>query len=102
MAKENLIIGDIFQLPDGDMCIGLNTEKPALRDEWRQTPINELKDLVRGKVVRVKGANNDFTLEVRDVEVTASIADFKNIFLKVESNALSDKITMSDRLEIEL
>jgi hypothetical protein len=49
MARQRLNVGHIFELPDGHLVIGLYTRSDELRDQWRNTPIPDVKSQYEGK-----------------------------------------------------
>lgn len=102
MAKEILIVGTRLDLPDGSPVIGLNTMKQELRDEWREMNPNDLKLQFTGKTITVVGEDYQFETAIVGVEILNSIADFKNVFLKLKANANTRKIQLHDQVEVEL
>ncbi|MBL0017885.1 MAG: hypothetical protein IPP17_15985 [Bacteroidetes bacterium] len=102
MARQRLNVGHIFELPDGHLVIGLYTRSDELRDQWRNTPIPDVKSQYEGKKIHVFGEGYQFETEVLDVDISNSIADFKNVFLKLENNAMTRKIQTNDVVELEM
>ena len=102
MAKEILIIVDKFELPSGELVFGLNTARAELRDAWVNTSIAKLASSVQNKEIKVSGKDYEFTIKILDAEVYSSIADFKNIFIKLACSPKTKKINILDEIEIEL
>lgn len=102
MAREVLIIGHVGHPPSGGIFIGVNTGKEKLRYDWRALSFSELESKFSGKSIRIFGAEYDIQTKILEVKITASLADFKNIYLKIEENPLTKKIQELDELEIEL
>ena len=102
MAIEVLIIFDVFKLPDGKRVIGLNTEREQLRDHWRSMDTKRLKTQFEGKTIQVYGEDYRFETSVLGVEINNSLADFKNVFLKLDNNAFTQKIRVNDHVEVDL
>ncbi|MBK9451991.1 MAG: hypothetical protein IPN95_21745 [Bacteroidetes bacterium] len=102
MARQRLNVGDIFELPDGHLVIGLYTRSDELRDQWRNTPIPDVKSQYEGKKIHVFGEGYQFETEVLDVDISNSIADFKNVFLKLDNNEWTKRIQIDDAVEVEV
>jgi hypothetical protein len=102
MAREILIVYDKFELPDGEIVIGLYTGRKELKTQWRNTAIDDLKSQYEGKKIQVFGEGYQFQTNVLAVDITNSIADDKNVFLKLENNAYTKKIQLKDEVEVDL
>ncbi|MEY3442046.1 MAG: hypothetical protein RLZZ519_327 [Bacteroidota bacterium] len=101
MARQRLNVGDIFELPDGHRVIGLYTRSDELRDQWRNTSITDVRSQYLGKKIEVFGEGYQFETDVLDVEILNSIADFKNVFLKLDNNEWTKRIQMDDLVEVD-
>jgi hypothetical protein len=102
MAREILIVYDKFELPDGKLAIGLFTGREELKAQWRNTAIDDLKSQYEGKKIQVFGEGYQFETNVLAVDILNSIADFKNVFLKLDNNAFTKKIRINDEVEVDL
>jgi hypothetical protein len=102
MAREVLIVVHYFELPDGNLVIGLNTVRDELRDQWRKIWPNDLKAQFEGKKIKVFGEGYQFETNVLAVDILNSIADFKNVFLKLDNNPFTKKIQLNDEVEVYL
>jgi hypothetical protein len=102
MAREILIIGHVGTLPTGGIFIGVNTGNETMRLEWKKKSFTDLENLFTGKLIKIFGEEYEIQTKILDVKITASLADFKNIFLKIEENAMTKKIQELDEVEIEL
>jgi hypothetical protein len=100
MARKTLIVGGILELPDGSLVIGLNTNDDTLRGQWVSMKIAELKTQFEGKKIHVFGEGYAFETSVLGVEISNSIADFKNVFLKIANNEFTQKIRLNDEVEV--
>lgn len=102
MPKETLIIGDKFELPDGSVVIGLNTPKQDLRMDWRRMTMETLKAPFVGQEISIRGKDYQFQTKVLGVEILNSIADFKNVFLKIEKVTEASRIQQGDEVEVDI
>jgi hypothetical protein len=54
------------------------------------------------KTVKIAGDGYDLHTSILAVVVTASLADFKNVFLTIQENGMTARIREGDVLEVEL
>ena len=102
MTKEILIVGGVHSLPNGGILLGVNTMNEILRFEWRECSFSDLAGQFAGKSISIFGKEYEIHTKIVDVQISASIADFKNVFLKIEDIAMTSKIRELDEIEIEL
>ncbi len=102
MARQRLNVGHIFELPDGHLAIVLYTRSDELRDQWRNTPIPDVKSQYEGKKIHVFGEGYQFETDVLDVDILNSIAEFKNVALKLGNNEWTKLIQIDDLVEVEM
>jgi TRAP-type C4-dicarboxylate transport system substrate-binding protein len=102
MAREILIIVDKFALPSGELVFGLTTGRDELRDAWVNTTIEDLASSFKSKQIKVIGKDYEFTIRIIDAEVLNSVADFKNVYIRLPSSPKTNKIALLDEIEIEL
>jgi hypothetical protein len=102
VAREILIILVKFEMPDGNLVIGLNTQNVELHEKWRNMPILELKSMFMDKKIFIIGENSRFNETVLDVEIINSITDHKNVYLKLAMNNNTSKIKLQDKVEIDI
>ncbi len=100
MEKEVLSIIDVFEIADEHLGIGLNTDKAELRDKWREMTVDAVKSSFQGKQISIFGDGYRYQTLVLDVDILNSLADFKNVYLKIDGNLKG--IQVKDKVEVEL
>jgi hypothetical protein len=102
MRQLNLTVEDVFTLENGDLVFALAIPDFALREEWKERSIAEVRDLLSDKRIKVQGKTINLDLDVLDVIVTSSIVEYKLIFIRVKRNIETEKIQRMDRVFLEI
>jgi hypothetical protein len=102
MAKEELIIINKLELPDGDIVVGMKPLREELKDEWKNIDMADLKRQFLFKNITIIGQDYQFEVVTRDVDILNSIAGFKNVFVRLENNPDTREIEENDKAEIDL
>ena len=98
----SLIIGDIIDLQDGNLVIAVNFPSLEVRMEYRELDFETVKNHFKGKKLRIVCDDFEFNTVVLEVEVSSSLANFKNIFLKVKKTSKSVRIKELDEIYVDL
>ena len=98
MTKKSYRIEEIFQLEGGDIVIGLVASNAIERDEWQKRSIKGLKSDFENRSFQV--INHDFKSSILAVDIISSIANFKNVFLRVKNSDKALKLKLKDEIEI--
>jgi hypothetical protein len=102
MARERLIVSHILEHPDGKLVVALNAIDDALQHQWRNMAMTDLKAQFEDKKIHVFGEGYQFETGVLGVQISSSIAEFKNVYLKLDNDIFSQKIRMNDKVEVDL
>lgn len=100
-ANMILLIGDSFELQDGNTVLAVNFESLHLRLAFSKKSFQEIKDCFQGKEIEIIGAQVQLTTRVIDVEVSSSIANFRTVFLKVKSSSKVNQVQCLDEVHID-
>lgn len=102
MARQVLIVGSLQTLPGDYLGIGVNSGDFELREKWKDMSMSDVKQLFKNKRATFVGADYSIDAQIVDVQVTTSLVDFKNVFIKVKLNSRTGKIKELDEVEVDL
>lgn len=102
MAKEILIVEDIFPIANRGIAIVLYSKNKDLREKWRNTWPSELKPQLEGKKITLVGSDYQLETAPVGVEIASSITEEKIVAFLLEDTSLTRKIQRFDEVEIDL
>lgn len=98
MDINELVIGDVFIANDG-VVIGATFKDIKSKEEGAKMDISFFIDLWKGKQLEISGDEYSLKANILDVNVTSSIAEFKNIFFLTDLK-FKDDIKINDTIVV--
>lgn len=98
MDINELVIGDVF-IANDNIVIGATFKDIKSKEEGAKMDISFFVDLWKGKQLEVSGNGYNIKTSILDVNVTSSIAEFKNIFFLTDLKSIG-KIKVNDSVVV--
>ena len=73
----------------------------ATRQDNVDIKVGDIKQKFQGRKIEIVGEKVDYITKVLDVEISSSVIDFKNIFLKIQKNSKSERIEPLDEVHVD-
>lgn len=102
MAEQTLTIGDITEISDDSLVLAVNFNSLEVRQKYIEKSFEDIKKEFKNKTIQFQGTNIQFETKVNDVEVSSSIADFRNIFLKIQKTPETSRLKIRNGIIIDL
>ena len=102
MENQDFVIADIIDLEDGYLVFGLSIPSLDQRMELRELSLSTIRNRFEGKEIEIASVEETIKLSILAVDVGSSVADFKNIFLKVHKTAESLSLKILDEVSIDV
>ena len=102
MARQILIIGDIIETANDNIILAVDFETLKIRQEYSLKSYEEIRAEFKNKDIEVSDSNFKLKTKIVDVDVSSSLANFRNIFLKITKSSKTKRLKIKDEVIIDL
>lgn len=100
MPIQKLTIFDIIRQDENHLVLAINYDDLEMRKSVMELDINAVKNQFLNKTIIIVGKNIE--LDIEDAQVSSSIAEFKNIFLKIKKTPKTSSIKRLDEVLVNV
>jgi hypothetical protein len=102
MARETMTVGEKIRIEPGRLVISVGFTDLEKKLEMKSQTVESIIQRYEGKTAIVEGLERSIKTRILSVQVSSSIADFKNIFFEIPVNSETEQIEAYDEIKIEV